>query len=102
MHIILAGTGLVGTVALDALMKDTAVTKITVLSRHAVPQADGCAKAKVVIQQDFSTYSEELLAELKGAKGCIWTVGPPYLAVTRPYVSFPLANYLLLEMASIE
>jgi uncharacterized protein YbjT (DUF2867 family) len=83
MHIILTGSGLVGAVALDTLLQEPAVTKVTIISRKPVPQADGHAKVVVIVQEDLGVYSEETLEKLRGAKGCIWTVGPPYSSVSR-------------------
>ncbi|GJN68117.1 hypothetical protein PLICBS_002160 [Purpureocillium lilacinum] len=83
MHIILTGTGLVGAIALDAMLQESSIDKITIISRKPVPQAEGQSKVEVIIQEDLSTYSDETLAKLKGAHGCIWTAGPPLMAVTR-------------------
>lgn len=84
MHIILTGTGLVGALALNELLQEAAVTKITIISRKPVPQAEGHDKVVVIIQPDLGNYSEETLESLRGAHGCIWTVGPPLASVTRP------------------
>uniref|UniRef100_A0A0L0MYM9 NAD(P)-binding domain-containing protein n=1 Tax=Tolypocladium ophioglossoides (strain CBS 100239) TaxID=1163406 RepID=A0A0L0MYM9_TOLOC len=83
MHIILTGTGLVGAIALDAMLNDEAIDKITIVSRKPVPQAEGQAKVTVIVQKDLAVYSDEILEKLKGAHGCIWTAGPPLMAVTR-------------------
>lgn len=83
MHIILTGSGLVGAVALDALLKDDHVDRITIISRRPVPQADGHPSVTVLLQEDLAVYSDETLSKLKGAKGCIWTVGPPLMSVTK-------------------
>ncbi|KAG9258287.1 uncharacterized protein F5Z01DRAFT_645577 [Emericellopsis atlantica] len=83
MHIILTGTGLVGACALDFLLQEDAVTRVTIISRRAVPQAEGHDKVTVLIQEDLGRYSPETLQRLSGAHGCIWTVGPPQASVTR-------------------
>lgn len=84
MHLLLFGaTGLVGSVALDIMLNDAAVTKISILSRRPVPQAEGYDKANVIIHEDFSTYDERLVDKLSDAHGCVWALGPPLMAVTR-------------------
>ncbi|GME55509.1 putative nucleoside-diphosphate-sugar epimerase protein [Neofusicoccum parvum] len=84
MHLLLTGaTGLIGSVALDMMLNDPAVTKISIISRKAVPQADGHAKAEVILQEDVGSYDEATLAKLKGAQGCVWALGPPMMSVTK-------------------
>jgi nucleoside-diphosphate-sugar epimerase len=97
MHIILTGaTGLVGSAALDALLFSKEVTKVTILSRKPVPQAESHAKVKVIDYQDFSTYPEfnkNLSEAIKDASGCIWALGisqnavskKDYIAITRDF-----------------
>lgn len=80
MHILLFGaTGLVGAASLDMLINDSDVDKVTIISRKPVKQAEGHAKIEVLIQPDMSVFSEETLAKIKGAHGCIWALGPPYM-----------------------
>ncbi|RFU80505.1 nucleoside-diphosphate-sugar epimerase [Trichoderma arundinaceum] len=84
MHIILTGaTGLVGSIALERMICDESIDKVTILSRKPVPQADGHAKVTVIIHEDLAVYDEKTLAQLKGANGCIWAVGPPAMSVTK-------------------
>ncbi|KXS14125.1 hypothetical protein M427DRAFT_124466 [Gonapodya prolifera JEL478] len=78
MHLILTGaTGLVGLAALDGLVKAKDVTKITILARRSVPMADALndPRINVLIQKDFLTYDQDLLAQLRGATGCVWALG---------------------------
>lgn len=76
MHLILTGaTGLVGTGVLHNMMTNTSITKVSVLSRRPVPQAEGNPKVNVILHQDFSKYEQGLLDELKGAEGCVWALG---------------------------
>jgi len=76
MHLILTGaTGLVGSGVLHHMLQAPSISQISILSRRPVPQAEGHSKAKVIIQKDFSSYSEELLKELKGAEGVVWAQG---------------------------
>jgi uncharacterized protein YbjT (DUF2867 family) len=76
MHLILTGaTGLVGSGALDAMLRNSAVSKISILSRRPVPMADGHEKANVIIHKDFNKYEPEVLEQLKGARGVVWALG---------------------------
>lgn len=86
MHIILTGaTGLIGSAALDILLQDPEVTKISILSRSPVPQAWSHAKAEAIYVKDFASYSPELLRQLKDAHGCVWALGE----TRRPGVDTP-------------
>jgi hypothetical protein len=51
------------------------VTKISILSRKPVAQAEGHAKANVIIHKDYNVYPGELMAQLKDAKGVVWAQG---------------------------
>jgi uncharacterized protein YbjT (DUF2867 family) len=84
MHLILTGaTGLVGSGVLHHMINTPTVTKVSVLSRRPVPQAEGHEKVKVIIHKDFNTYPSELLAQLKGAEGCVWAQGISITQVTK-------------------
>lgn len=92
MHLILTGaTGLVGSAVLHHMLNTPAITQISILSRRPVPQAVGHPKANVIIHQDFTTYSNEVLNQLKGAEGVVWAQGISQTAVGKEYVApFPL------------
>lgn len=78
MHIILTGaTGLVGSGALDAMIKMKDVSKISILSRRPVAMAENAKdpRINVILHQDFEKYDSELLSKLKGASGCVWALG---------------------------
>lgn len=76
MHLILTGaTGLVGTACLQQMLTNNAVTRVSILSRRAVPMAEGHAKANVIIHKDFNQYPPELMTRLEGATGCVWALG---------------------------
>lgn len=78
MHVILTGaTGLVGSAVLDGMMKIKEINKITILSRRPVQMAEAAKdpRVNVVIHKDFEKYDAELLAQLKGASGCVWALG---------------------------
>ena len=84
MHLILTGaTGLVGNACLRAMLMAPAVTKISILSRKPVPQADGQPKCQVLLHQDFTKYDASLMQKLEGATGCVWALGVRQGAVSR-------------------
>lgn len=93
MHIILTGaTGLVGAAALDSMLAQESISRISILSRRPVKMAEGHDKAKVIIHEDFSTYDQALLDELKDAHGCVWALGVSQNAVSKEYVEFMCGN----------
>jgi uncharacterized protein YbjT (DUF2867 family) len=76
MHLILTGaTGLVGSAVLHTMITTPAVTKISVLSRRPVAQAEGHSKVNVIIHKDFASYPEEVMVRLQDAKGVVWAQG---------------------------
>jgi uncharacterized protein YbjT (DUF2867 family) len=78
MHLILTGaTGLVGSSVLDAMLKNTSVSKISILSRRPVAMADDAKdpRVRVIKHQDFASYGPEVMDQLKGADGCVWALG---------------------------
>lgn len=84
MHLILTGaTGLVGSAVLHSMLTTPSVTKISILSRRPVAQAEGHEKAKVIIQKDFATYEKGVLEELKDAHGVVWALGITSTAVDK-------------------
>ncbi|KAI0967222.1 hypothetical protein F4678DRAFT_446991 [Xylaria arbuscula] len=96
MHLILTGaTGLVGSGALDAMIKMKDVTKISILSRRPVPMADDVKdpRINVIIHKDFNKYDSAVLDQLKGARGCVWALGisqtqvskEEYVKITKDY-----------------
>jgi uncharacterized protein YbjT (DUF2867 family) len=83
MHLILTGaTGLVGSGVLQHMLVTKAVTKVSILSRKPVAQAENNPKVDVIIHKDFKQYSEAL-EKLKGADGCIWALGISQNSVTK-------------------
>lgn len=87
-HLILTGaTGLVGSAVLVNLLARPAseVSKVTILSRRSVPIAEGKPRFETIIQKDFGTYDDALLAKLKGADGVIWAQGISQTQVSKEY-----------------
>jgi uncharacterized protein YbjT (DUF2867 family) len=78
MHLILTGaTGLVGSSVLDAMLRISDITRISVLTRRAVPMAEQAddARVHVITHADFGTYSPDVLEQLQGANGVVWALG---------------------------
>jgi len=57
------------------MITSPAVTKISILSRRAVPQAEGESKCEVIIHKDFASYEPEVMSRLADAHGCVWAQG---------------------------
>ncbi|KAK1237784.1 hypothetical protein MKX07_003620 [Trichoderma sp. CBMAI-0711] len=96
MHLILTGaTGLVGSGALDAMINDTRISKISIISRRPVPMADDAKdpRINVIIHKNFGQYYSSILEQLKDANGCVWALGisqskvtkDEYITITRDY-----------------
>lgn len=64
--------GNIGSGVLEACLRDPTVTAIVALSRRPLEVED--PKLKVIINDDFSTYSEEVLEEALSSDGAIWLV----------------------------
>lgn len=89
MHLILTGaTGLIGSSVLDAMLKMTEVTKISILSRRPVAMAENAKdpRVNVIIHKDFSNYDSEVLTKLQGASGAVWALGVSQTKVSKEYV----------------
>ncbi|PYH44684.1 putative nucleoside-diphosphate-sugar epimerases [Aspergillus saccharolyticus JOP 1030-1] len=85
MHLILTGaTGLIGSAALDAMLRTPEITRISILSRRPVRMAEeaGDPRVQVLLHQDFGVYGPETLTKLAGATGCVWALGVSQNAVT--------------------
>ncbi|KAI1255578.1 hypothetical protein MGN70_002693 [Eutypa lata] len=109
MHLILTGaTGLVGSGALDVMLKVKDITKISILSRRPVKMAEDAKdpRVNVIIHKDFETYDSQLLSQLRGAKGCVWALGisqtqvgkEEYIKITKDYAL--AASKAFQELAS--
>ncbi|KAJ6443202.1 nucleoside-diphosphate-sugar epimerase [Purpureocillium lavendulum] len=96
MHLILTGaTGLVGSSVLDAMIKATDVTKISILSRKPVQMAEDRRdpRVRVILHRDFETYDAAVLDQLRDADGCVWALGisqtkvgaDEYVKITKDY-----------------
>jgi hypothetical protein len=97
MHLVLTGaTGLVGSAVLQHMIVTPSISKVSVLSRRPVTQAEGHEKVKVIIHKDFSVYPSEVLSQLKDADGVVWAQGISSTAVGKecvPLLSPPLLSH---------
>ncbi|KAL8851947.1 MAG: hypothetical protein Q9221_003158 [Calogaya cf. arnoldii] len=101
-HIILTGcTGTAGSAMLAQCIKSSKVARISVLSRRPVKQAKGQDKVKVHLHQDFRTYPDSLLDELKGAAGCIWALGISTSQVKSETITYDYALAAAKAFASL-
>jgi uncharacterized protein YbjT (DUF2867 family) len=88
MHIILTGaTGLVGSAVLDAMLRNSAISKVSVLSRRPVQMAEDAKDPRlhVIIHENFESYQPGLLDQLKDADGCVWALGTSQNNVNKEY-----------------
>ncbi len=94
MHLVLTGaTGLVGSAVLQHMIITPSVTKVSILSRRPVAQAEGHEKVKVIIHKDYTTYPIEVLNQLRDVDGVVWAQGISSTVVGKEFVpslpSFP-------------
>lgn len=78
MKIILTGpTGHIGSNVLKAALAHPAITSIIAFSRRQLPTSfpDPHNKLTVIVQSDFTRYSDETLEACAGAEACIWGMG---------------------------
>ena len=90
MHLVLTGaTGLVGSAVLQQMLVTPSVSKVSILSRRPVAQAEGHSKVHVIIHKDYATYPPELLNQLKDVDGVVWAQGISSVSVSKPYFPLP-------------
>lgn len=78
------------------MLTTPSVSKISILSRRRVAQAEGHEKAKVFIQKDFTSYDKSVLDELKDAHGVVWAQGISSTQVDRVFV-FPFLSFMSIS-----
>ncbi len=102
MHLVLTGaTGLVGGAVLQTMLTTPAISKISILSRRPVAQAEGHPKAHVIIHKDFANYDAGVLGQLKDVDGVVWAQGISSTKVGKEYVLISdLSSTLLLQTSS--
>jgi thioester reductase-like protein len=97
MHLILTGaTGLCGAGVLDAMLRRTDISRITILSRRPVQLAIDRKdpRVNVIIHSNFEKYDGQLLEQLKGAAGCVWALGISQTQVNKESVTSSLGVYI--------
>ncbi|PWY69087.1 NAD(P)-binding protein [Aspergillus heteromorphus CBS 117.55] len=77
MKVILTGsTGFIGREILAHCLQSPTISSIVALSRRPLPATVSAhPKLTVRILDDFLTYPESLLNDLRGAEACIWALG---------------------------
>ncbi|KAH7400370.1 hypothetical protein BKA64DRAFT_723106 [Cadophora sp. MPI-SDFR-AT-0126] len=77
MKIILTGSsGFIGTEVLTQAISNPEITSIVALSRKSLPESfTSNPKITLVIIEDFTSYTPDVLQKLEGAEGCIWAIG---------------------------
>lgn len=74
MKIILTGvTGFIGGEVLQSAILHPSITSILVLTRKPLSIKD--PKLTVIVQDDFLTYTDEILEACTGAEACVWSLG---------------------------
>jgi hypothetical protein len=76
MKLILTGTtGFIGQEVLAQALSHPSITSIIALSRKPLPPTFASnPKLRLVLIDDFSTYSPSVLSQLSGADACIWYI----------------------------
>ncbi|OAP61003.1 hypothetical protein AYL99_06007 [Fonsecaea erecta] len=92
MKAILTGaTGFIGGEIFNQCIDHPQITSIVVLSRRALPEpAASNSKVKVIVLEDFTSYPDSVLQELKDADFCIWALGT-YTGGADVEAGYPLA-----------
>ncbi|XEV02013.1 hypothetical protein FSHL1_007300 [Fusarium sambucinum] len=77
MKVVVTGaTGLVGNDIVKQCLSDARITKVVILTRKAVTMdIESHPKADVIMVQDFSRYSDDLLRRIEGSSACLWAIG---------------------------
>ncbi|KAH7173575.1 uncharacterized protein B0J16DRAFT_193303 [Fusarium flagelliforme] len=77
MKVVVTGaTGLVGNEVVKQCLVDVRITKVVILTRKAVSMdIESHPKADVIMVQDFSRYSDDLLRRIEGSSACLWVIG---------------------------
>ncbi|KAF4447749.1 nucleoside-diphosphate-sugar epimerase [Fusarium austroafricanum] len=76
MKVVVTGaTGLVGNEIVKRCLADARITKVVILTRKAVSMDIEChPKSDVIMVQDFTRYSDEVLLRLEGSSACLWLI----------------------------
>ncbi|KAI4098501.1 MAG: hypothetical protein LQ339_006379 [Xanthoria mediterranea] len=89
MKILLTGpTGHIGSNVLQAALLHPAITSIIAFSRRQLPTPfpDPQNKLQLIIQSDFTHYSDDVLEVCAGAEACIWGMGVANMETRRSII----------------
>lgn len=90
MKVVLSGsTGYIGGEVLTQCLNHPSVTSVLILTRRDPEHLAENPKAKVIIVEDFTSYDEPTINELKTANAAIWCLGT-YTGNEKVDVEFPL------------
>ena len=90
MKVVLSGsTGFIGGEVLTQCVNHPSITSILILTRRDPEDMASNPKAKVIIVQDFASYDEPTINELRSADAAIWCMGT-YTGSERVDIEYPL------------
>lgn len=102
MKVVLAGaTGYVGGAVLTQCLNHPSITSVLILTRRDPGNLAENPKAKVIIVEDFTSYDEPTVNELKTADAAIWCLGT-YNGNEKVDIEFPLAFIRVIKSRSSE
>lgn len=64
--------GRIGRYAREQTLRDPEIISVAALSRRPLSHLTQHAKVKVLVWEDFSVYSDDIVAEVADSDGCIW------------------------------
>jgi hypothetical protein len=71
--LLIAGvTGRIGSPVLVHALRLPSVSSVIALSRRPLPELARHDKLEIVVLEDFTSYSDEVISKLSRADGCIW------------------------------
>jgi uncharacterized protein YbjT (DUF2867 family) len=65
-------TGRIGSQVLAEALRHPSVSSVIALSRRPLPELARHSRLEIVVLEDFTSYSDDVIAKLSGADGCIW------------------------------
>ena len=90
MKVVLSGsTGFIGGEIFTQCLNHPSITSILILTRRDPGDLASNPKAKVIIIQDFTSYDEATINELKSADAAIWCMGT-YTGSEKVDIEYPL------------
>jgi uncharacterized protein YbjT (DUF2867 family) len=70
--LISGATGRIGGQVLEHALQNSSISSVIVLSRRPLPELARHNKLEIVVLDDFTQYSDKVIAKLSGADGCLW------------------------------